>query len=334
MNLKKYLEEIIPTVKDLLSLEGKKTESELLKLSNMEYIENYDDFGNDFDEVIINIQTEKYVALKKQYKEIVELERVICNAFLDATKGKRTPNSVTIRPNSNVQATLFESGEYQGWRNGYFRMFISHVSSKKTQASSLKTALEEYGITSFVAHEDINPTNEWQKEIEKALNSMHCMSAMIYEGFHESDWCDQEVGVALGRNVTILPLIIDMDPYGFLGKYQGIKIKGKFPPALAKEIFDILCDNSNTRPQYLTCLTNIFLSSNNVNDANKWLSLIETVPNTDPDFWRNIHSHVKDNEVLNNPDIMSRLNIQFEQRNIPTLSANVTIINNSDDLPF
>ena len=32
MNLKKYLEEILPTVKDLLSLEGKKTESELLKL--------------------------------------------------------------------------------------------------------------------------------------------------------------------------------------------------------------------------------------------------------------------------------------------------------------
>lgn len=334
MDLKQYLEDILPTVKDLLSLQGKKAESELLNLSNMEYIENYDDFGNDFDEVIINIQTEKYVALKKQYKEIEELERVICNAFLDATKGKRTPNSITIRPNSNVQATLFESGEYQGWRNGYYRMFISHVSSKKKQASSLKIALEEYGITSFVAHEDISPTNEWQKEIEKALNSMHCMSAMIYEGFHESDWCDQEVGVAMGRNVTILPLIIDMDPYGFLGKYQGIKIKGKYPHELAKEIFTILCDNSNTRPQYLTCLTNIFLSSNNVNDANKWLSIIETVSNTDSVFWRNIHSHFKDNEVLNNPDIMSRLNVQFEQRNIQTLSTNVITTYNPDDLPF
>lgn len=59
------------------------------------------------------------------------------------------PNNVTIRPNSNVQATLFESGTYQGWRNGYFRMFISHITSKKYQASSLKSALEEYGITSL-----------------------------------------------------------------------------------------------------------------------------------------------------------------------------------------
>ena len=53
----------------------------------MEYIENYDDFGNDFDEVIINLQTDKYVSLKNQYKKIEELERVICNAFEEATKG-------------------------------------------------------------------------------------------------------------------------------------------------------------------------------------------------------------------------------------------------------
>ena len=52
MNLKKYLEEILPTVKDLLSFRGHETESELLKLGNMDYIENYDNFGNDFDEVV------------------------------------------------------------------------------------------------------------------------------------------------------------------------------------------------------------------------------------------------------------------------------------------
>ena len=334
MNLKKYLEEILPTVKDLLSFRGYETESELLKLGNMDYIENYDDFGNDYDEVVINVQTDKYVSLIAHYKTIEELESIIHNAFVEATRSKRVPNKVTISPNSNVQATLFESGEYQGWRNGYFRMFISHITTKKDKASSLKTALEEYGITSFVAHEDIYPTKEWQKEIEKALNSMHCMCAMIYEGFHESNWCDQEVGVALGRNITVLPLIIDKDPYGFLGQYQGIKIKGKYPDKLAKEIFYTLCDNSNTRSQYLTCLTNIFLSSTNIEDGKKWLSLIEAIPNTDEDFWRNIHSHAYDNEVLTNSSILSRLNVQFENRNIPTLSTNVTTINSTDGLPF
>ena len=201
----------------------------------MTYEEDDDGYGNEYDLVIIDVQTDKYVSLQN-YKAINEIENVILSAFSEATKGGRTPNSVTIRPNSNVQATLFESGIYQGWRNGYFRMFISHITPMKQKASNLKTALEEYGITSFVAHEDINPTKEWQKEIQRALNSMDCMSAMLYDGFHQSYWCDQEVGVALGRSTTVLlPLILDHDPYGFLGEYQGIKIKGMCPTLWLKK---------------------------------------------------------------------------------------------------
>ena len=334
MDLNQYLKNILPTIRELLSLQGNKHICDILKLSNMEYDEVTNDFGNDFDEVIIKVPTDRYISLKTEYNSIESLEQIILNAFVEATKGMRSPYTVTIRPNSNIQDTLFESGEYQGWRNGYFRMFISHVASKKDKASSLKAELENYGITSFVAHEDIYPTKEWIKEIEKALNSMDCMSAMQYEGFHDSNWCDQEVGIAIGRNITVLPLIIDDNPYGFLGEYQGVKIKGMYPDKLGKKIFEILCDNANTRTKYLTCLTNIFLSSNNVDDANKWLSLIESVPNTDYDFWMNIQSHVKENDVLNNPNVMSRLNIQFKKRNIPTISADVTMITNSDDLPF
>ena len=246
MRMKEYLLRIVPTVKDLLQSQGCKEESEILHLNNINYEKSYDSFGNDYDIVVIEVQTDKYITLKK-FKPIDKVEKLILSAFQEATKGGNTPAEVTIRPNSNIQATLFESGDYQGWRNGYFRMFISHITSKKKQASRLKTVLEDYGITSFVAHEDINPTKEWQKEIQRALNSMDCMSAMLYEGFHQSNWCDQEVGIALGRNVTVLPLLPDSDPYGFFGEYQGIKIKGMYPEALAKEIFKILCDNTNTR---------------------------------------------------------------------------------------
>lgn len=335
MDLNQYLKNILPTIRDWLSLQGNKHICDILKLSNMEYNEVTNDFGNDFDEVIIQVPTDRYISLKAEYNSIENLEQIILNAFVEATKGMRSPYSVTIRPNSNIQATLFESGEYQGWRNGYFRMFISHVASKKEKASSLKAELENYGITSFVAHEDISPTKEWIKEIEKALNSMDCMSAMLYEGFHDSNWCDQEVGIAIGRNITVLPLIIDYNPYGFLGEYQGVKIKGMYPDKLGKKIFEILCDNANTRTKYLTCLTNIFLSSSNIDDANKWLSLIESVPNTDYDFWINIQSHIQDNAVLNNSVILDQLNDQFSKRNIPIISANnVSTYYSVDDLPF
>ena len=331
--MKEYSLRIVPTVKDLLQSQGCKEESEILQLNNITIEKSYDSFGNDYDIVVIEVQTDKYIALKK-FKPIDKVEKLIISAFQEATKGGNTPAEVTIRPNSNIQATLFESGTYQGWRNGYFRMFISHITSKKKQASRLKAVLEDYGITSFVAHEDINPTKEWQKEIQRALNSMDCMSAMLYDGFHQSNWCDQEVGIALGRNITVLPLLPDSDPYGFLGEYQGIKIKGMYPEALAKEIFKILCDNTNTRSKYLTCLTNLLLSSSSKNDALKWLSLIEEISNLDIDFWKNIQSHVNDNGVLLKTEVLDRLNKHFEFYNIPKIVKYVATTTNANDLPF
>ena len=333
MRMKEYLLRIVPTVKDLLQSQGCKEESEILQLNNITIEKSYDSFGNDYDIVVIEVQTDKYLALKK-FKPIDKVEKLILSAFQEATKGGNTPAEVTIRPNSNIQATLFESGDYQGWRNGYFRMFISHITSKKKQASRLKAVLEDYGITSFVAHEEINPTKEWQKEIQRALNSMDCMSAMLYDGFHQSNWCDQEVGIALGRNITVLPLLPDSDPYGFLGEYQGIKIKGMYPEALAKEIFKILCDNTNTRSKYLTCLTNLLLSSSSKNDALKWLSLIEEMSNLDIDFWKNIQSHVNDNGVLLKTEVLDRLNKHFEFYNIPKIVKYVATTTNANDLPF
>lgn len=333
MDSKGFLSDIIPTVKDLLLIQGFKQECEVLQLSNMFLVEDEDSFGHECYFVVVDVQTDKYISLR-QYKPIEDVENVILSAFDEATKGGQMIYKVTVRPNSKVQATLFESGTYQGWRNGYFRMFISHITSRKKQASNLKNALEEYGITSFVAHEDINPTKEWQKEIQKALNSMDCMAAMLYDGFHQSNWCDQEVGIALGRNITVLPLLPDSDPYGFLGEYQGIKIKGMYPEALAKEIFKILCDNTNTRSKYLSCLTNLLLSSSSKNDALKWLSLIEEISNLDIDFWKNIQSHVNDNGVLSKTELLERLNKNFALFNIPSIVKNVPTAMDADDLPF
>ena len=194
--------------------------------------------------------------------------------------------------------------------------------------------MEEYGITSFVAHEDIKPSKEWLKEIEKALNSMDCMSVIMYEGFHESKWCDQEVGVALGKSIKVLPLLPDGDPYGFLGEYQGIKIKGMRPVALAQKIFTILCDNPNTRSKYLSCLTGLLLSSNNTDDAMKWLELIEQIPNTDVDFWKYIQSHTNENEVLVESEMLAKLNCHFSQHNIPQIVRYIATTTDVNDLPF
>lgn len=333
MSIQDFFISKVPTVKDLLVGQGYMQESEILQSSNITCYEDNQDFGISYYGIIIEVQTDKYIALNR-HNSIVKIEGVLLEAFKEATKGALSPDNIIIRPNSNIQETLFESGEYKGWRNGYFRLFISHITKKKEQASSLKAALEEYGITSFVAHEDIEPTSEWEKEIQRALNSMDCMVPMLYDGFHQSHWCDQEVGVAIGRNITVIPLLVDGDSYGLLGAYQGIKIKGLYPNTLAKKIFDVLCNNANTRPKYLSSITNLLLSSSNQGIAEKWLNMIEKISNTDALFWQNIQSHVNDNAILLESAILDRLNAHFTQHAIPRIERKTEMTLETNDLPF
>jgi hypothetical protein len=108
------------------------------------------------------------------------------------------------------------------WNVGGIRVFISHKVEYKKEASLLKESLSTFGISCFVAHEDIEPTRQWQDEIEKALFSMDSLVALLTKDFHDSRWTDQEVGFALGRQVPIIPIRLGLDPYGFIGKIQGI----------------------------------------------------------------------------------------------------------------
>ena len=109
------------------------------------------------------------------------------------------------------------------WGTGHVRVFLSHKAEYKKPTSKLKECLGKYGIACFVAHEDIEPTEEWQREIEYALQSMDGMVALLTGDFHNSKWTDQEVGIALGRGVPVIAVCLEQDPYGFIGKRQGLQ---------------------------------------------------------------------------------------------------------------
>lgn len=59
------------------------------------------------------------------------------------------------------------------------------------------------------------------------------------KGFKESEWCDQEVGYALGKGVLCIPLSKNGQmPYGFMGKIQAIKIhRGENAQEVVQEVF-------------------------------------------------------------------------------------------------
>lgn len=108
------------------------------------------------------------------------------------------------------------------WGTAHVRVFLSHKSSVKEHTSALKVSLARCGIAAFVAHEDIEPTEEWQREIERSLFSMDALVALLTEDYHDSNWTDQEVGVAIGRGVPLIGVRLGRDPYGLMGKGQGL----------------------------------------------------------------------------------------------------------------
>ena len=108
------------------------------------------------------------------------------------------------------------------WNNSKLKIFFSHKSEHKIETANLKEKLAEYGISCFVAHEDITPTLQWQEEIENALHTMDILVALMTDGFKNSDWTDQEIGFAVSKNILVIPVNLGQVPYGFIGKFQGL----------------------------------------------------------------------------------------------------------------
>jgi TIR domain len=109
------------------------------------------------------------------------------------------------------------------WQGDGYRLFLSHKSEDKVEVGRLKKQFRKYGISAFVAHADIEPTQAWQNEIERALGSMDGLAALMTKNFHDSSWTDQEIGFALGRHVMVIAVNLGRNPYGFIGDMQALK---------------------------------------------------------------------------------------------------------------
>ena len=136
------------------------------------------------------------------------------------------------------------------WKPHTFHLFISHVSSNYDFASTLAIDLyDRCGIHGFVAHEDINPTSDWQNEIEDALNTMDALLALLTVGFSQSTWCNQEIGWTLGAEKLCVAMRDGEDPPGFAGRSQAVRMGDRNTARISREIFKLLAQHDSTAEQ-------------------------------------------------------------------------------------
>ena len=121
------------------------------------------------------------------------------------------------------------------------RAFMSYQTADKLVAARIAAFLDKMGCTAFMAHENIEVSEEWRVQILKELGEADIFVPILSIHYYGSIWCKQESGIAAFRNMTIIPLSTDgAIPAGFIGHIQSTYINPEAPklvsllPGLAK----------------------------------------------------------------------------------------------------
>lgn len=106
------------------------------------------------------------------------------------------------------------------------RVFLSYQTKDKAIAGRIKELLAEVNVDAFLAHEDIEVSEEWRLRILEEIGKAKIFICLLSEGYMKSAWCIQESGIAAFRtNMGIIPYSLDGTiPPGFLGHKQSGKL--------------------------------------------------------------------------------------------------------------
>lgn len=243
---------LVRTLSWLYSEEGQEQRARLLRSADLQFEEtSYDNW---------NGGTYGYTLQLSVPASIYAAEGEGIDALEEELR-KRLDRFTRLYPNESVEAVVItpsledeaqshdlglESEEPSFWKTNQLRAFFSHVSSIKPAAAALAESLGESYVAAFVAHEDIEPTKDWENEIRLALNTCEVLIPLLSPDFHASNWTDQEIGVAIGRGIPVIPIRLGVDPYGFIGRFQAFDGRSLKPEEIATRLVEILARHPRT----------------------------------------------------------------------------------------
>jgi len=185
-------------------------------------------------------------------------------------------------------------------KKGLGRVFISHRDKHKAEARELADALEDYGISSFVAHETIPANEEWRKVIVNGLETMEVMVLFLTDDF-ESTWTNQEVGYALGKGTPIISLKLGKnDPPGFVNHKQALKGSISTPIASAQALFRLIGKALGKEERLQDILITSFIESPSWSDTKvRFDRMAKLITKLTDDQLKRIIAGFRDNDQLN-----------------------------------
>lgn len=285
--LPKKIDRYLGALSELYGQEGERLLQEILVNGKLQITEefSYDNWDGGVwghavnfvltDAIFFRALKDREVISKRIAKDINDLN-VVSDEFIDQVTfeiddvelGDWRSQSGLMQVPGRIVAT--KSAE-RIWKRDRYRIFLSHKSEVKAETAILKTELDGFGATCFVAHEDIHPTQEWQEEIENALATADAFVALITKSFHESAWTNQEIGYALSRGIPMVSIRLGSDPQGFIGRTQALACSWKDAPL---EVAKLLAHQDRMVAGFLQALRDCksFNQANRLADLLKHLS--------------------------------------------------------------
>lgn len=162
------------------------------------------------------------------------------------------------------------------------RIFIGYKHEDRKLAGEFKRNLELFGFSVFLAHEDIEASKDWIEVILQELRSTDVFLPLLTSRYRESEYTDQESGVALGRDLPIIPLKVDIDPYGLLFTKQAEDVDPKNIRECCIKILDVISGYSHLQEKLRKSLIEGFGDSRDFEDSTlKSEYLLRQAPYTD-----------------------------------------------------
>lgn len=154
------------------------------------------------------------------------------------------------------------------------RAFISYSYRDRRLARLVKEGMAAYGIDAFLAHDDIEPSVEWAREIQAQLASCDLFLPLLTKSFSASSWTDQESGISIGLGKHLIPLKVGVDPYGFLASIQAVKTDAADPTLACHKIAQVVATRAGSKDRFLDGLVRMFSESFSFEEAGRCADLL------------------------------------------------------------
>lgn len=106
-------------------------------------------------------------------------------------------------------------------------VFISHAQVDLPLAQYLHRHLSQEGLSVYLATVSMAPGEQWKQAILDNLRSATWVVCLASRAACESEWVMQEMGIAIGSNKKLVPIVWDISPQelpGWMRGYQAVNL--------------------------------------------------------------------------------------------------------------